>query len=166
MDRRLNSVLRSALLGTRFGMVPFGVGLAIALLVVLVEFVRDLVSVIAAMPTMTRSDVMIAVLKLVDLVLVGNLLVMLISAGVVMYMPDATQPGDTPAGWGGIDIASLKLKLFAAVSAIAAIDLLETFVNVEAASQTVILLEIAIMLSFVVSGVLLALMDRLTERRE
>jgi uncharacterized protein (TIGR00645 family) len=106
------------------------------------------------------------VLKLVDLVLVGNLLVMLIGAGVLMYIPGATLPEDAPAGWGGIDIASLKLKLVAAVSAIAAIDLLETFINIADVGKDVVLLQILVMLAFVASGLLLALMDRMSGNRE
>jgi uncharacterized protein (TIGR00645 family) len=122
--------------------------------------------VVLALPEMGRADVMIAVLKLIDLVLVGNLLVMLIAAGVTMYMPAATRPEDTPSGWGGIDIAALKLKLFAAVSAIAAIDLLETFINVADIGKGVVLWQILMLLAFVVSGVLLALMDRLASERD
>jgi uncharacterized protein (TIGR00645 family) len=165
MDRPLNTILRSALLGTRFGMVPFGIGLGVALVVVLVQFGRDLYHVVLALPEMGRAEVMIAVLKLVDLVLVGNLLVMLIGAGVMMYMPTATLPEDAPAGWGGIDIAALKLKLFAAVSAITAIDLLETFINFADIGRDVVLLQILVLLAFVAAGAGLALMDRLAGDR-
>jgi len=59
----------------------------------------------------------------------------------------------------------IKLKLFASISAIAAIYLLERFINVHPVDKTELFWEILILLTFVASVVLLALMDRLTGDR-
>jgi len=163
MDGRLNKIFRAALLGTRWGMMPFGVGLGAALIVVLGQFLRDLVHIFLDIRGIGRAEVMVEVLKLVDLVLVANLLVMLIGAGVAMYLP-ASLGDETPSAWGDIDVASLKLKLFASISAIAAIDLLESFVNIGATDKGDVMWEIAILLTFVAAGVMLAVMDRLADR--
>jgi len=55
--------------------------------------------------------------------------------------------------------------VFASISAIAAIDLLENFLNIDSVHQAGVLLEIAMLLTFVLSGVLLAWMDRLAADR-
>ena len=58
---------------------------------------------------------------------------------------------------GKIDFAGLKLKVVASIIAIAAVDLLETFVEIDTIDKSDVFWSIAILLSFVVAGVLLAL---------
>src|SRR5262249_29356942 len=86
---RFNRLLRSALLGSRWGLAPFSLGLIVALLIVLVQFIQELVHVVVGFPEMDDPTVIIAVLRLVDLVLVANLLVMIVGAGVEMFLPSA-----------------------------------------------------------------------------
>lgn len=131
MRPRFNSILRTALLGSRWGMAPFCLGLIAALLIVLAQFLRELAQ---------------AVLEI--------------------FLPGAAAADEARPEWAGlIDFAGLKPKLFAAISAIAAIDLLETFINIGPADKSGVLWEIAMLLAFVVSGVLLAWMDRLAAER-
>src|SRR5262249_49586433 len=128
----------------------------------LAQFVRELAHVMLGFPEMDDPTVIIAVLRLVDLVLVANLLVMIVGAGVEMFLPSAVHKEEAEAEIDIVDIATLKLRFFASISAIAAIDLLESFVNISSVDKTVVLWEIAILLTFVASGVLLALMERLS----
>ena len=67
---------------------------------------------------------------------------------------------------GIVDFAVVKLRVVASISAIAAIELLETFVNIDQADKTDVLWQLAILLTFVLSGVLLAWMDRLQAVRD
>jgi uncharacterized protein (TIGR00645 family) len=62
---------------------------------------------------------------------------------------------------GKIDFSGLKLKVVASLIAIAAVDLLESFIEIATVNKTDVLWQIAILLTFVVAGVLLAWMDRL-----
>jgi uncharacterized protein (TIGR00645 family) len=164
MSLRLNTIIRDALLAGRWTMAPFCLGLIIALLVVVVQFFRELAHIVVGFTAMDDADVIIAVLKLVDLVLIANLVVMVVAAAVEMVLPAAMHGADT-AESGIIDIAALKPRLFASISAIAAIDLLESFINIGPADKSGIMWEIAILLAFVVSGVLLAWMERLGQQR-
>ena len=167
MHPRFNTILRTFLLSSGWGMAPFCLGLIAALILVLVEFVRELVQAVLGFAGMGGSDVILAVLKLVDLVSVANLVVMIIGAGVEIFLPSgAEQNKDGLQSAGIVDFARLKLKLFASISAIAAIDLLENFLNIDSVHQSGVLLEIAMLLTFVVSGVLLAWMDRLAAGRQ
>jgi uncharacterized protein (TIGR00645 family) len=167
MQGRFKSILRTALLGSRWGMAPLCAGLVVSLLIVLAQFFRELAQVIVGFAAMDSAEVMLAVLKLIDLVLIANLVLMIIGAAVEIFLPaPAAAEGGSPGGPGVVDFSMLMLRLFASISAIAAIYLLERFINVHPIDKSDILWEILILLSFVVSGVLLALMDRLgSERR-
>jgi uncharacterized protein (TIGR00645 family) len=162
MPERFNSMLRAVLLGSRWAMAPFCLGLIAALLIVLAQFGRELAHALVDFPGMRGAEVILAVLKLVDLVLVANLLLLIISAGIEIFLPSAAAAdSDRPHAAGIAEFAALKPKLFASISAIAAIDLLESFINVESADKTALFWEITVLMVFVVAGVLLAWMDRL-----
>jgi uncharacterized protein (TIGR00645 family) len=165
MGSRFNTIIRDALLASRWTMAPFCLGMIVALLVVLAQFFRELAHIVTGFAAMADAEVIIAVLKLVDLVLIANLVVMVIAAGVEMVLP-AAMHGAEEAASEIADIAALKPRLFASISAIAAIDLLESFINIGPADKSGILWEIAILLAFVVSGVLLAWMERLGQQRD
>ena len=164
MPERFNLILRTVQLGSRWAMAPFCLGLIAALLLVLAQFFRELAHVGAGFAGLSGAAVILAVLKLVDLVLIANLVVMIINAGVEVLLP-APENERRRHFVGAVDFAGIKLRLFASISAIAAIDLLESFLNVEPTDKASILWEIAMLLAFVVSGVLLALMDRLAVDR-
>jgi uncharacterized protein (TIGR00645 family) len=103
------------------------------------------------------------VLKLIDLVLIANLVLIMISAGIGTL--GAVVASAEHSGWGEfvgkVDFSGLKLKVVASLIAIAAVDLLESFVEIATTPKSDVLWQIAILMAFVVSGVLLAWMDRL-----
>ncbi len=166
MRGRFKSVLRTVLLGSRWAMAPFFLGLIAALVLVLAQFFRELARAFLGFAAMSGPGIMRAVLKLVDLVLIASLVVMIIGAGVEIFMPDAAAPDrGRPEPAGIVDFAGLKLKLFAAISAIAAIDLLESFIDIDLVDKSDVLWEILTLLTFVLSGVLLAATDRLAAGR-
>src|ERR1700680_3923588 len=118
---RFNRLRRRLVGGSRRAIAPFCLGLIGALLIVLVQFFRELVHTVADFGEMAGSDVILAVLKLVDLVFIANLVVMLIGASVELFIPrpPAVENG-TSDGLGIVDFADLKLKVFASISVIAA----------------------------------------------
>lgn len=165
MRRSFNPILRAALLGSRWAMAPLCLGLIAALLIVIGEFFRELAHAVIDLPGMRGSELILAVLKLVDLVLVANLVLMIIDVGVEIVVPSSAEQGVArPAAAGIAEFAALKPKLFASIGAIAAIDLLESFINIDTVDKSAVLWEIVILLAFVVAGVLLAWMDRLADR--
>jgi uncharacterized protein (TIGR00645 family) len=166
MPERFNGLARGALLASRWSMAPLALGLIVALLLVVVQFFRELAHAVIGFAGMGDGEVMLAVLKLVDLALVANLVVMIVGAAVEMLLPRAPAAEDTPAErLQVVDFGVVKLKLFASISAIAAIYLLERFIDVHPVDKTELFWEILIMLSFVVAGVMLAVMDRLAADR-
>ena len=167
MPERINDFVRGIRLASRWSLAPLALGLAAALLIVMVQFFRELVHAITGFAEMDDSAVMIAVLKLVDLALIANLVVMIVGAAVEILAPNTPAPEGEPSDRAGdVAFGLVELKLFASISAIAAIYLLERFINVHPLDKTDLLLEILILLSFVASGVMLAWMDRLSGRRQ
>lgn len=164
MRTRLDLGFAKLVLLSRWVMAPLSLGLIAALIIDLLEFCRELVHVVLGFPEMTGGEVTLAVLKLIDLVLIANLALMILGAAVGAFAPptpDADR-GGTEAGIA--NFGELKVRIFGYISAIAAIDLLESFINIEALKKDDLLFQIAILIAFVVSGVLLAWTERLAER--
>ena len=162
MLSRVEALLVRLLLGSRWLMAPLCLGLVAALVVVLVEFFRELAKTVVGFSAMHSAEVILVVLKLVDLVLVANLVLLIMGAAAEILVPDEPTAGTVGRGPPrSVDISALKLKVFGSISAIAAIEVLESFVNLESVDKQNVLWEILILLTLVVSGLLLAWMDRL-----
>ena len=78
---------------------------------------------------------------------------------------DAAQHADWPEWMAKINFTGLKLKLMSSIVAISAIQLLRAFVNVKNLTTHELAWDVGIHLVFVVSGLLLALSDRFSERQ-
>lgn len=169
MLKRLEAVVAGALIASRWLMAPLYLGLVAAMIVVGVAFFVELAHTVSVLATVNVEGVILAVLKLIDLVLIANLVLILISAG-VGTLGGAAATGAGQRNWaefmGKIDFSGLKLKVVASLVAIAAVDLLESFVEIEAVNKTDLLWQLAILGTFVVTGVLLAWMDRLADTHE
>src|ERR1051325_2967862 len=107
MQPRFNAVLRRTMLASRWCMAPLALGLIAALLLVIAQFFRDLAFAMAGFSAMGTGDVIFAVLKLVDLMLVATLVLMIRGAGVEFFLP-APAEGDRPSGSGIVEFAALK----------------------------------------------------------
>jgi uncharacterized protein (TIGR00645 family) len=110
-------------------------------------------------------------LALLDLTLLANLILMVIFAGYenfVSRIDVATESKDRPHWMGTIDFSGLKIKLIGSLVAISVIELLKDFIELsgdaEVGEGTV--MAVLIHLTFVLSGVLFALMDWITDKRE
>ena len=72
------------------------------------------------------------VLSLIDLSLVGNLVVVVVLSGYENFVSRLNLDGeDRPVWLGKIDFAGLKLKLLGSIVAIASIDLLKIFLDIQ-----------------------------------
>jgi uncharacterized protein (TIGR00645 family) len=153
----------------RWLMAPFYVGLVIALGALLVVFVGELIHELGALPSMDAGKAIVMALSLIDLSLAGNLLLIVIFSGYENFVSkiDTGDDEDRPDWMGTIDFGGLKMKLMASIVAISAVALLRAFLQigqgVDVPDRTMAWL-IGIHLTFVVSGVMLAVMDMLVSR--
>ncbi|MEO5337081.1 MAG: TIGR00645 family protein [Magnetospirillum sp. WYHS-4] len=157
--------LEQTIFASRWLMAPFYLGLTICLGLLTVKFLQELIHIVPQTLALTENQMILAVLSLIDLSLAGNLLLMVIFAGYENFVSKIDTGGheDRPEWMGKVDFSGLKLKLIASIVAISGIHLLKAFMNVEAMSKESLAWMVGIHMVFVVSGVLLALMDRIIE---
>lgn len=165
-ETRIEKVFERALFQSRWLIAPFYVGLVIALIALVFVFARTLYFDLLGLADMTIADAILMVLDLIDASLIANLVLIVIFSGYENFVSkiDTGDHEDRPDWMGAINFGDLKMKLIASVAAIAAISLLRAFVAITESkdlSDHAIAWMIAMTLTFVVSGVLLALMDRL-----
>lgn len=159
-----------ALFGARWLLAPLYAGMVLALLAILTTFGRQLIGELGHLASLTQEDTILLSLSLIDLSLTANLLLVVTFAGYESFVSQL-QIGtheDRPAWLGTIDFADLKLKVIASIVAISAITLLRDFLllgdRTAAVDPVRLLWMVIIQLTFVVSGVLLALMDSISSR--
>jgi len=147
---------------------PFYLGLVLALAALLVVFVTELVAEVSHITDMTPESVILMALSLIDLSLAGNLLLIVIFSGYENFVSklDTGDRQDRPVWMGTVDFSALKLKLVSSIVAISAISLLRSFMQIGDApvDETALRWRVIVHLTFVTSGVLLALMDLLSSR--
>ena len=157
----LDRQIERSLFASRWLMAPFYIGLVVALLVLLLKFVQEIIHFVPYVFISPESDVLLFVLTLIDLSLTGNLLVMVIFAGYENFVShiDVAEDAHRPTWMGTIDFSGLKIKLIGSIVAISGIHLLKQFMNVEAVNKEDLKWLLLTHAAFVISGVLLAVMD-------
>ena len=148
---------------SRWLLAPLFLGLCVALLVYTVRFVVELWHFVGAALHYDDVGALLATLALVDAVLVGSLLVMVILGGYENFVSrlDASQASDRLAWLGKLDAGSLKLKLASSIVAISSVHLLKAVMNVNQTEDSKLFWMVVIHLTFVVSALMMAVMDRL-----
>ncbi len=161
--------LETGLFQSRWLMAPFYVGLVVALAALLVVFFNEAIHELSHIFTMTPNQAILMVLSLIDLSLAGNLLLIVIFSGYENFVSkiDTANDEDRPGWMGTVDFSGLKMKLIASIVAISAIALLRAFMELAEGQEIddrVLMWLVVIHVTFVVSGVLLALMDWLAAK--
>lgn len=170
-DNRLERGLEQTLFGSRWLLAPIYLGLVVSLVMLVIIFFRELFSKLPKAFEMSADDGILAILTLIDLSLAGNLLLIVLFSGYETFVSkmSITTEDDRPDWMGTVDFSGLKLKLIASIVAISGIHLLKVFMALgeegeHAPDYTTLQWMMLIHLTFVISGVLLALMDWLSSR--
>ncbi|CAB4859604.1 unannotated protein [freshwater metagenome] len=154
----------------RWLLAPFYLGMVVALGVLLVKFAQELWHVVAPEDSLNASGVVLAVLSLIDLSLIANLLIIVIFAGYENFISKidiAKNHPDRPTWMGKVDYGGLKMKVIGSLVAISSIELLKDFIESASGEEPANLKwRIYIHLVFLASGVLFALMDYISAKRE
>lgn len=163
MKRFIEKKLERGLFASRWLLAPFYVGLVGSLILLLIGFMQELWHLFSHVSELTQNDMVLGALSLIDLSLAGNLVLIVIFSGYENFVSKMdTGDADDQFEWKGtVDFSTLKLKLVASIVAISGIHLLKIFMNIDTVSEKEIMWMVIIHLVFIVSGVLLALMDRI-----
>lgn len=175
MPHPVEQRLEAAMFASRWLLAPFYVGLVISIIVLLVKFVKEFIHLVPMAWSGDGGNVIVGVLSLVDIVMIGNLLVLIIFAGYENFVSKihTEENQDRPEWMGMVTFSDLKVKLIGSIVAISAIELLKAFMNLKlATSEQSAMLEreiawkIGIHITFVVSGVLFALTEHLMHQKK
>ena len=154
------------LFASRWIVAPMYLGLIATLGMLMVVFAREVADYLPQTMEMTSTAAILMALTLIDLVLTANLLIIVIFSGYENFLSRMDVAEDEKPAWmGNVDFSALKMKLIASIVAISAIALLKRFMEVAEAGAAISMLDgelfwlSVIHLVFVISGVLMALMD-------
>lgn len=159
----IESAIERFLFWGRWLLVPLYVGLTLILGLFAFKFFQEFIHLAARLPDMAETDLILASLSLVDLVLVGNLLVMVILSGYENFVSriEAARQGEQLSWMGKLDAGTLKIKVAASIVAISSIHLLKAFMNAAGTPNDKLMWLVIVHLTFVVSALLLAFVDKL-----
>ncbi len=163
--KKVEHALEVMMFNSRWLLAPFYIGLVIGIAMLLVKFVQEFFHILPHIFDSTESEVVLAILTLVDMSLVANLLIIIIFSGYENFVSkiDTANHEDRPEWMGKVDFSGLKVKLIASIVAISAIELLKAFVNVAAYTTEQLAWKVGIHAVLISSGVLFALMDKIAE---
>ena len=177
--KSIENLLEVLIFNSRWLLAPFYLGLVLGIFMLLVKFAQELIHVLPSIFVSSESEVVLAVLALVDLSLVANLLLIVIFSGYENFVFKINTKGheDRPEWMGQVDFASLKIKVIASIVAISAIELLKSFVNLSILLKTggdipaiwseadqALAWKVGIHVCLVITGLLFAYMDNVSER--
>jgi len=159
------------LFASRWLLAPLYVGMVVGVVAIGIKFFQELWHLVTHIAGFTGDQVIGSILALIDLALLANLVLIVIFAGYenfVSKIAAARDSEDRPRWMGHVDFSGLKMKLIGSIVAISAIGLLADFTNLETeggVDRNVLMWRVILHLTFVLSGVLFAIMDWLGEKR-
>mgnify|MGYP003339520159 CR=1 FL=1 len=162
---RVEQTLESFVFRSRWLLAPFFVGLILAIVALLIKFLKQLWFLAVNVFTLTSDEMIISILTLVDSALIAALLLIIGFSGYENFVSKigTGEHEDRPAWMGKVGFSDLKIKLIGAIVAISAVELLKAFINIDEFTWYELSWKVGIHVTFVVSGVLFALTDRITE---
>lgn len=160
--------MEKLIFASRWFLAPLYFGLIAALLILVVKFVQAFIHMVTTMSTFTMSEVTLGILELLDIALLGNLILIVVFSGYENFVSKikvAQGAEDRPSWMGKVDFSGLKIKLIGSLVAISVIELLKDFLSPGTLTTEQQLWRVIIHLTFIVSGVLLAVMDYIADKR-
>jgi uncharacterized protein (TIGR00645 family) len=164
----MNHIIRlieSIVFGSRFLIVPFLFGLIVGLAALIYKFVVKLVDFVVHVSAGESTEAIVGLLGLVDLTLTANLIVIVICSSYENFVAPTNyaEHPNWPPGLVRIGFSGLKQKLLGSIVAIAAVNALEWFADIDRqADSTKLAWVVGILLAFAVAMLILALADRLS----
>jgi uncharacterized protein (TIGR00645 family) len=158
--------------GSRWLQVPLYVGLIVAQAVYVLLFLKELWHLVLHSFDASEQQIMLVVLGLIDVVMISNLLIMVIVGGYETFVSRLNLSGhpDEPEWLSHVNASVLKIKLAMAIIGISSISLLRTFIEAgnlgttrSNFTESGVMWQVLIHLTFIVSAIGIAWVDRLGE---
>ena len=151
---------------SRWVQAPMYGGLIIASFIYVYKFFEELSHLVTDYSGLEEKHILLGVLGLVDITMVINLLVMVTIGGYSIFTShiDVDHHEDKPLWLEGLDAGKLKIKLATSLASISGVHLLKTFMAVKDSlgdeGTTGVVIEIGIHLTFIISALLLAFVEK------
>jgi uncharacterized protein (TIGR00645 family) len=163
----ISGAIERLIFWSRWLLSPLYLGLIGVLLVLAYRFAIDFVDLIGGLAEDSGHNAFVLdLLALLDLVLLANLILIVLFAGYenfVSKIETAEKSVDRPYWMGTVDFSGLKIKLIGSLVAISVIELLKDFIELSVHPEQEVgqgtIWRVLIHLTFVLSGVLFAVMD-------
>ena len=171
MASKAEYLFEKLLFATRWILAPIFLGLSLALIALGFKFFQEAWLVFTHLAEMAESDLVLTVLAMIDIVLVGSLIIMVMFSGYENFVSTIDAKGSDSLNWlGKLDASSLKLKVAASIVAISSIHLLRAFMGIGGdptkafgeAEQDRLLWFVIIHLTFVISAVMMGVLDKMS----
>lgn len=170
---QISSGIEKAIFWSRWLLAPLYLGLIGVLGVLAYKFVVEFILLIQHVATdHGNNGFILDLLALLDLVLMANLILIVLFAGYENFVSKievAEKSVDRPYWMGTVDFSGLKIKLIGSLVAISVIELLKDFIELSEDTHAEVgqgtIWRVVIHLTFVVSGVLFAVMDWISDNR-
>ncbi|HEY0233505.1 MAG TPA: YqhA family protein [Afipia sp.] len=159
----MHPVIARIIVLSRWALVPFFIGLLLALLLLMVSFFKELWHFTATLFSASETQIVMAVLSLIDLTLIASLMVVVIFSGYENFVEKIDRSGSDswPIWMTKITLSGLKQKLFASMMAISGITLLKALMKLEiSVSESQVKWLVVANVIFVVSYAVLTLTER------
>jgi uncharacterized protein (TIGR00645 family) len=158
--KKLEHLVESVILASRWLLVVFYLGLAIALGLYAVSFLRKLYDFTTKVLVVEETDAILKMLALIDAALVASLVVMVIISGYENFVSRFDNADSEVSFLGKIDAGSLKIKVASTIVAISSIHLLQIFLNIASYTDNQVMWLTIMHMAFVLSALFLAYIDR------
>ena len=161
--KSLELLLEKTMFASRWLLAPIYIGLSFAVLALGIKFFQEVIHIFEHVITMKEADLILTVLTLIDMSLVGSLIVMVMFSSYESFVSKIDLDENTEKlDWlGKLDANTLKLKVAASIVAISSIHLLRIFMEATSIPNDKLMWYTIIHLTFVVSALLLALLDKI-----
>lgn len=164
----MEKTIEKLLFASRWILAPVYLGMSLALVALGIKFFQELYHLLTQVAFMGEADMVLMLLALVDMVLVGSLIVMVMFSGYENFVSALdVEEGVEKLSWlGKLDANSLKLKVASSIVAISSIHLLRAFMETPMLAEkgNTLLWYVVIHLTFVVSAVMMGVLDRITAK--
>lgn len=159
----IESLMLRMVFAARWLLAPLYLGLIPAIALYVFKFFRHLAELVWQSSTLSDTELLLGILKLLDIVMVANLIVMTMIGGFTLFIRRASE--ESKAGselpWlNHIDTTALKVKLGMALIGVSSVHLLEAFVNADHTGYGQLTKLVVVHLVFVVSTVAIALIGK------
>jgi uncharacterized protein (TIGR00645 family) len=162
---QLQKLIEQVILCSRYILVVFYIGLAVALGIYAAFFLLKLVKLGTTFMEGNESYVLVQMLNLIDAALVAGLVVMVMLSSYDNFV--ARLGGQSEAaelGWlAKLDPGNLKIKVASAIVAISSVHLLQIFLNVANHTEFEVKWKVISHIVFIVSAVALGVLDRISD---